>query len=56
MRDLRRVEKDAVVSNIELLNFFPHFTKTKLTTQKIKGRIICRVERTVKYIKKGGVS
>jgi hypothetical protein len=64
MRDLRRVEKDAVLlKNVET-TFFPIFKQTitfaqqwqapLITTQRLKGRIVCRIERKVKYMKKGG--
>ena len=42
MRDLRRVEKDAVIlKNIETI-FFPNYKQTIITTQRLKGRIICQ--------------
>lgn len=56
MRDLRRVEKDAVILKNTETTFFPLFKQTTITTQRLHGRIVCRIERKIKLAKKGGVT
>ena len=49
MRDLHWGEKDAVIlKNVET-TFSPYFKQTIITTEKLKGKIICRIERRFKY-------
>lgn len=44
MRDLHWGEKDAVIlKNVET-TFSPYFKQTIITTEKLKGKIICRIE------------
>lgn len=49
MRDLRRVERNAVIQVDTNTTFFPLFKQTIITTQRQNGRIVCRIERKIKF-------
>ena len=56
MRDLRRVEKDAVILRNVSPTFFPQFKQTTIITQRLKGKVICLIERKTQFTLKGGES
>lgn len=56
MRDLRRVGRNAVIHTSTETTFFPLFQQTTIITQRLQGKIICRIERKIKFMVKGGVT
>lgn len=54
MRDIRRTEKDIglkIESRLLLLDFFPKLKQTIIAAEKVKGKIICRIQRKIKFVR-----